>query len=88
MEVNLITECVKRLPPSPPLTFSEINNAESSLKFYHKVLEMARVKKKCAGCNRPFQENEMDPLQAYVSSPVAGSELTADQHSYPACLQL
>jgi len=56
------------------------------MKFYRKVLDMGKTKKKCIGCDRAIHPNEKHSFEAYVSA-LRRTALTTDHHSYPALLQ-
>jgi hypothetical protein len=49
------------------LTLSEINDKGNTMKFYRKVLDMGRSKKRCIGCDRAIHANEKSHFEAYVS---------------------
>lgn len=51
-----------------PLTRSEIADTETSVKFYKKILDLGKTKKKCLGCDRAIHENEKPHFEAYVRS--------------------
>lgn len=46
---------------------SELADKESSKKFYKKVLDMGKTKKKCLGCDRAIHDNERGAFEVYVS---------------------
>ncbi|EKC98002.1 hypothetical protein A1Q2_07799 [Trichosporon asahii var. asahii CBS 8904] len=51
-----------------PLTRSEIADTETSVKFYKKILDLGKTKKKCLGCDRAIHENEKPHFEAYRCS--------------------
>lgn len=58
----------------------EINDKENSMKFYNRVLDMGRMKKKCIGCDRAIHANEKNSFEAYITTRIerVSSDNTAE----------
>lgn len=67
------------------LTCSEIADTETSVKFYKKILDLGKTKKKCLGCDRAIHDNEKPHFEAYVSRQLF-AQLTTDRVSHRALL--
>lgn len=58
---------------------SELADKESSKKFYKKVLDMGKAKRKCLGCDRAIHDNERGAFEVYVCCPTVLA-LMSDQN--------
>lgn len=47
---------------------SELADGESAKKWYKRVLDTSKTKKKCMGCDRAIHADEQGPVQVYVCS--------------------
>ncbi|GMK53777.1 hypothetical protein CspeluHIS016_0103630 [Cutaneotrichosporon spelunceum] len=92
-EQSSVDDGIKECETEIGILKDELADSESAKKWYQRVLDTSKSKKKCMGCDRAIHENEQGSVQVYLQARLQKlnaadqSELQSDLHEWTAQLE-
>ncbi|BEJ06595.1 hypothetical protein CcaverHIS641_0311170 [Cutaneotrichosporon cavernicola] len=87
-EQSTVDDGIKECETEIGILKDELADSESAKKWYQRVLDTSRSKKKCMGCDRAIHEGEQGSIQVYLQARLQKlnaadqSELQSDLHEW------